>query len=104
MPIENPILTRAINEIVRPLAERARGLLIESEVNATSLAALLTELAEVPDSETINDGRYNDGVRSLTVGQLRDCVTMLSDLVTSINADSRLSSVLGACVRKIQVD
>lgn len=104
MPIQNPVLNRVVSEVVRPTAERARGLLIEAQAHAPTLAAAVADLAEVPDEEVIDDGRLGEGVRPLTVGQLRACVTLLGELTVSIAADQRLPAVLGACVRPIRAE
>ena len=103
MPISDPIINRTISEVVRPTAERARGLLIEAQAHAPRLAAIVASLEGVDDAEVLDDGREREGVRPLTVGQFRACVSMLGELTVSIGQDARLPSVLGACVQHIRV-
>jgi hypothetical protein len=102
MPINNPVLNRVISEVVRPTSERARGLLVEAQTHAQSLASLVAALSEYPDDEIIDDGRLSEGVSPLTVGQFRQAVGLLSELTASIAADPRLQAVFGACVRPLQ--
>lgn len=102
--IQNPVLNRAISEQVRPMAERARGLLVQAQAAAGQIAALNAAIAEAADDDVIDDGRLAEGVPPLTAGQFRAATAMLGELVTQISADQRLPSVLAACVRPVQVE
>lgn len=102
--INNPVLNRALSEQVRPMAERARGLLILAQASAAGLAQLTASLAGSDDADVIDDGRLAEGVPPLTVGQFRAATALLGDLVAQINADPRLPAVLSACVRSVEVN
>lgn len=103
--IVNPFFNRIVNQQVRPMAERARNLLILAQASASTFAAIEAELASADSSDVIQDGRFDeDGIPPITVGQFRDCMGILSDLVTQINSDPRLASILSICVREVPIN
>lgn len=102
--IQNPVLNRAIGEQVRPMAERARGLLVQAQAAAPAIATLTAALAGADDADVIDDGRLGEGVAPITVGQFRAATGLLTDLLATINQDARLPAVLAACVRPVEVN
>lgn len=98
--IVNPEINKIINEDIRPLAEKARALFAQAQMLSLYGPELVAQLEQLDNADVLNDNRINEGVRPLTVLQLKNCINLLTDLLTTVNADSRLPSVLGACVRK----
>lgn len=100
--IVNTVINRAVAEQVRPMAEQARNLLVEAQAAAPGLAQIIAGLNEAADTDIVQDNRLAEGVAPLTVGQLRACVGVLSDIVAQVNADPRLPAILAACVRPVR--
>jgi len=100
--INNPFLNRIVNEEVRPMAERARNLFFQAQANNSMFSNLLSQLSEFSDSDIIVDERAD--ISPLTVGNFRNVVELLSELVTQINQDPKLADVLACCVRGININ
>jgi hypothetical protein len=101
--IQNPVFNAVIGEQVRPMAEAARNLLIQAQAAAPGLSGMAAALAQADDADILDDGRTAEGVPPITVGDFRACVGVLGDIVAQVNADPRLASILGACVRPARV-
>lgn len=97
--MDNPVLNKVVSEQVRPMAEKARNLLILAQATKPGIDVILAQLVNIPDDEIINDNRLNEGIAPITVGQFRACAGVLSDLLVTVNTDPRLLSILGVCVR-----
>ena len=98
--INDPVLNKIVNEDIRPMAERARALFAQAQLMSAYSNDFLTQLNELQDDDIINDNRLNEGVSPLNVLQLKNCINLLTDLLLLVNRDTRLPSVLNACVRK----
>jgi len=102
--IQNTVFNRAISEQVRPMAERARALLVQAQASSGGLAAMTAALAGADDADVLDDGRVPEGIAPLTVAQFRAATGLLGELVAQIQSDARLPAILAACVRPVQVE
>jgi len=101
--ISNPIINRAVSELMRPTAEQARALFVGATFNRVQLAALVASIAGLDDDDIIDDGRASEGIAPPTVGQIRAAAALLGSLVDLVTGDPRLPAVLGLCVRTLNV-
>lgn len=100
--IDNPILRAQVQQRVRPLAELARNLLVQAQADRHTLGEMVASLSEEAlDTDIIVDGITD--APPLTVGDLRNCVGVLNDIVDEVETDPRLASILAACVRPARV-
>ena len=75
--MNNPIVTKFLNEAVRPMTERLRGPTgWLGDVLAAYDADVAPLLEGVDDATLIDDGRASSGVPLRTVGELRRVVTV----------------------------
>ena len=101
MAIENAELTRFLNEVVRPTAEKLRGLraeLASIDVHWQRVQALVPNT-----SETISDNRAAEGVTQLTGQNVHDlmyAVGLLSGQLQALAA----ATIEKPCVRPLQAN
>lgn len=94
--IRDPEAIRFVNEQVRPLCEKARGLAAETQAMQTTWFAGLN--ASFPNDGTVlDDGREGEGVSRLTCAQINSAVGVLIAMAGQANAEI----VAKPCVRPL---
>ena len=94
---------RFVNEVIRPTAEKMRGL--DAEIDAalvTWFAGINAKIAN--DASPILDGREDDGVSRLLGSDVVNMVTQMSVYQTALNQSGVANVVSKPCVRRLEAN
>lgn len=97
MAITNPEAIRFSNEVVRPMAERMRDLIIDLEAIGPEVDRLLPSIPNDP-TEIVEDGREAEGVSRLNGAQINALAQVRAAVLALADAQTR-SLISSACVR-----
>jgi hypothetical protein len=94
---------RFVNEVIRPTAEKMRGL--DAEIDAalvTWFAGINAKIAN--DASPILDGREDEGVSRLLGSDVVNMVTQMSVYQTALNQSGVANVVSKPCVRRLEAN
>ena len=104
---ETPHLNVHLQEVLRPMAEKLRAILYEGQANLATHVELLTALTMFPDQDAlVIDGRAAEGIRPMTVGQLKVACQFLVDMLQwsqTVENEPRGTTALRMTVRPFRV-
>lgn len=99
MAITDPELIRLTNEVVRPLAEQTRDLVIKLSIVQERINRLLPDVPNDP-VEIIADGRENEGVSRLSGADIHGIVAIRDAMLALITPEAS-ALIHKACVREL---
>lgn len=96
--ITDPNAIRFINEVVRPMAERARAFNLLTDNASTQWFSGINEM--VPNTlEAVDDGREAEGVSRLTGADVNSLMGIIINMKVASNTDI----IQKPCVRTLEV-
>lgn len=101
--ITDPQAIRFTNEVVRPMAEKLRGLKVEIDAALTTYNAGVGDIFYNASAEIIDDGRANEGVSRLTGNDILLLITQLQTIQTQLNAGGVANVIAKPCVRPLTI-
>ena len=101
--ITNAEAIRFVNEVIRPMAEKMRGLKAEVDAATTQWFAGLNAIIGTSADDDLQDGREDDGVSRLTGADITGFVTQMLAYQTQLNQGGVAGVIQKPCVRALQV-
>jgi hypothetical protein len=98
MSIDNPEIVRLTNEVVRPLAEQTRDLIIKLSIIQERIDRLMPLIPN--DTSVILDGREAEGVSRLTGQDIYGILAIRNQIVSLITPEAS-ALIHKACVRPL---
>lgn len=98
MTIDNPEIIRLTNEVVRPLAEQTRDLIIKLSIIQERIDRLMPLIPN--DTSLILDGREAEGVSRLTGQDIHGILAIRNQIVALITPEAS-ALIHKACVRPL---
>lgn len=98
MSIDNPEIIKLTNEVVRPLAEQTRDLMIKLSIIQERIDRLMPLIPN--DASVILDGREAEGVSRLT-GQDIYGILSIRNQIVALNTPEASALINKACVRPL---
>ena len=93
---------RFVNEVIRPTAEKMRGL--KAEIDAATVAWFAGLNSAITNTaDLLDDGREAEGVSRLTGADVVNLITQMMAYQTQLNAGGVASVISKPCVRTLQV-
>ena len=101
--ITNPEAIRFCNEIVRPIAEKMRGLDVEIDAALVTWNAGIGAIIGSSAGDAIQDGREDEGVSRLTAANVAALGVEMMAFQTRCNLAGVAETISKPCVRRLQV-
>ena len=99
MAVTNPNTIRFINEVARPLAEKARAFNLLVDNASTQWFAGVNNIVPNLTTEAIDDGRQAEGISRLNGADINSLMTIMIAMKNASNAEI----VQKPCVRTLDV-
>jgi hypothetical protein len=99
--ITNPEAILFSNEVIRPLAEKMRGL--KAEIDAATVQWFGGLDAVITGGDTLQDGREDEGVSRLTGSDIVNLITQMITYQTQLDQAGVDNIVQKPCVRTLGV-
>lgn len=101
--ISDPIVTRFVNERLRPRCEQIRALLAQMQDDYAEWNGGVSAEVQNDGGYEINDGRDSEGVDRLTGAEAHTIMDRQAELRAVLEATYAMDAILAGCVRPLEV-
>ena len=102
--ITNPQALAYTKEVVRPVAEKLRGIKAEIDSHMVAWYGGINALIPNDADELLDDGRESEGVSRLTGADINSVIVQLAGIKTALDVEGVAGVISKPCVRALRAE